>query len=476
MLVPSELLRAQVANLETALAQQKKQAEEQQRVIKDTEASLTELRRQLNILASPPGVVPPEILSVIFRLYHSEAAGANNPIQASSSPYPLTRVCGAWRRTALSLSELWCCIELDLGTQKLPRQLGEILMRWFGRAETRPLRLRITGYPGQRTPMRPFDFDELQPLLARYSSRLTELVLDQTSEALIRSLDHWGLDFAVLEEITLSVAWGRDEIHSSFASIKNAPRLRSLVLGNVYIWETGMPVPWKGLRTLSSMASTDVEECVVALENLPLLEEMVVSLTPDTEAYRGKVRHTNLQRLGVFYEKTRDFNRLLASLVLPSLRKLELHGDASKPFNAQKMADFLERSAPPICELTLPSLPKLDVLLLFTGRCSLVRLEISYPPATVMGQFFDTWLSHEDFCAQVTDLVFHTRPGATLDMFMKRTAEAVSQRQTRHLRRLEIDCNIADGQTFSEELLAPLRQLKADGLNLYVGSWNKRII
>ncbi|KAF7316610.1 hypothetical protein HMN09_00393500 [Mycena chlorophos] len=471
MLVPSELLRAQVADLETALAQQKKQAEEQQRVIKDTEARLTELRRQLNILASPPGVVPPEILSIIFRLYHGEAAGARNPIQNSSSPYPLTRVCGAWRRTALSLSELWCCIELDLDTPKLPRQLGEILMTWFGRAGTRPLRLRITGYPGQQNPI-----DELQPLLARYSSRLTELVLDQTSEALIRSLDHWGLDFAVLEEITLSVAWGRDEIHSSFASIKNAPRLRSLELENVYIWKTWMPVPWKGLRTLSSMASTDVDECVVALKNLPLLEEMVVSLTPDTEAYWGKVRHTNLQRLTVFYEKTRDFNRLLASIVLPSLRKLELHGNASKPFSAQKMADFLERSAPPICELTLPSLPELDVLLLFTGRCSLVRLEISYPQATVMGEFFDTWLSDEDFCAQVTDLVFHTRPGATLDMFMKRTAEAVSQRQPRHLRRLEIDCNIADGQTFSEELLAPLRQLKADGLNLFVGSWNKRII
>ncbi|KAF7316604.1 F-box domain-containing protein [Mycena chlorophos] len=484
---PHAILRAQAAELEATLVQQRTEAEraaeQHKRVINATETRLASIQQQLQLITYPADTLPPEILCEIFRFYHKADAAAGNPLQPLSSPNPLTRVCRTWRRTALSLSELWCSLTIDLvSPEPLPRRMPQILAARVAAARSRPLKVALTGHPGRQNPSPAVDVEDLRPFFVRYAPRMAELTLHQAHADVFDIMDDWDLDFPLLEDATLSHACIYGGLHASFCILNNAPRLRKLELENVQIWPMYAHVSWTSLTHLVSTAATSVAECLRALKFLPLLEDFLVTLASDCRQYNtSPFKHDRLQSVQIYYEEARHLNSLLGTLTLPGLQKLELGGVGLAPYGTTKMEAFLRRSSPPLSDLSLMPAPiTLEDLLPFTGngtsRRNLVNLKINFPSPAFTEQFLDAWASDAGFCSEMMSLSFHLRyrEGA-LEVFLKRVAETTSRRReivavaAFKLRRLEIGCTIPGDRIWLDEELAGLRQLKADGLDVFLG-------
>nr|GAT52074.1 predicted protein [Mycena chlorophos] len=488
---PHAILRAQAAELEATLVQQRTEAEraaeQHKRIINVTETRLAGIQQQLQSIKYPADTLPPEILCEIFRFYHTADAAAGNPLQPLSSPNPLTRVCRTWRRTALSLSELWCSLTIDLvGPEPLSRRMPQLLAARVAAAGSRPLKVTLMGHSGGQSSSPPVDIEDLRRFFVRYAPQMAELTLYQAHADVFEIIDDWDLDFPLLEDATLSHTWIYTAYNASFRIFNNAPRLRRLELENVEMWPTYAHVSWANLTHLIFNSDTSVPQCLRALKVLPLLEHFFISLASDPQSYNiSPFRHDRLQSVQVYYDEARHLDSLFGTLTLPALLKLELVGAGIAPYDTTKMEAFVRRSSPPLSDLSLMPAPStLEDLLSFTGngtsRHNLVNLKINFPSPAFTEQFLDAWASDARFCSEVVSLIFHPRyrEGA-LEILLKRVAEATSRRReivaaaAFKLRRLEIGCTIPGDRIWLDEELAGLRQLKADGLDVFLGDLHK---
>ncbi|KAJ7067222.1 hypothetical protein C8F01DRAFT_662809 [Mycena amicta] len=495
MNVDNAKLRAQVAELEAMLVRQKEEAAQQKRAFEATETRLSDLRRRLQSVTYPADTLPPEILSLIFGFYHGYEAG--KPAKPDFSPLPLTRVCSAWRCTALYMSELWQSVEVDLN-KPLPPHLPQVLIDWFGRAGTRDLSLTIWGFPDDDDDEdtdeqddedgsdgnSEFHFEELSSFFVQYCSRLKTLELKNIYGSNIDTLGDWFLSFPVLEHIELSVHPESYFYEPPMGRIGHTPRLITLVLRNLPIWPVSNTIPWQNLTTLMSFAPTYVGECVSALKQLPVLTSLRVSLhNADGSVILQPFRHTALRELHVDYKWHPPLDMFFSAVTFPALTTLELGQEGS--LSTSDISAFLLRSSPPLRKLTFD--PRtVESLLQFTDRFNLTDLKLCYPTPEVVRHFFQCFATDASFCAELTNLGFLTRRtlnhpaarDAPVDLFVDLAPTAIKQRRLLlqgdllRLCSLRIEYAIPDKMAFAfpDDKLAGLRELKDQGMHVQVGN------
>ncbi|KAJ7655855.1 hypothetical protein DFH06DRAFT_1091879 [Mycena polygramma] len=127
-------LRARIARLSTTI-------DLQRALLKKLEHEKSVVQRELNAVSDPVARLPLEISSVIFLL--SIPRGFPMP-DVDAAPMLLLNVCHAWRTIALSTPALWAAVQM---TVPCSQAIRHGLQAWLERACNRPLSISLHG-PG----------------------------------------------------------------------------------------------------------------------------------------------------------------------------------------------------------------------------------------------------------------------------------------------------------------------------------------
>ncbi|KAF7328050.1 F-box domain-containing protein [Mycena kentingensis (nom. inval.)] len=478
-------LRRQTAHLKAQLLLRKEALEAARQIVLETEAELAVLQNALDAITYPAETLPPELLSLIFRFMRYEDAYRLELPRCS--PQPLLAVCRAWRQVALTSSELWAHVAVNIATPRLPlpTDLYERLNDWLARAGERPLCVTIRGPSVDDA----FAIDHFEPLLRRFSPQLKQLVLQNMSEDDIDVVDSWPqLSFPILEDADLHI-FHREDPDGMFDMerlLSDAPSLRTYKLTNI---DPAEKWPWPNLTHLTLRGRTWVHYCAAALSHLPLL----VSLTAQAYLYDSlnpvrPVTHASLQELHLETESEFEIWEYMPAFTLPALRTLDL-GRASVPEDPENEAGtavlaFMDRSQPPLRELALCA-HDFPFLAELVSRCKLTDLILETPSKTLVGDFFAAYRADLQFCAALQSLCFvlrdpevfedFNREHATISTFVYSAGESIKRRREAAgasfaLRSFRVTRIQPKGSTFHQgfdpDALRVFRELKAGGMEI----------
>ncbi|SJL17217.1 uncharacterized protein ARMOST_20763 [Armillaria ostoyae] len=191
--------------------------------VRELESEIAQLHAEVDVISTtldkyhsfhaPIRHLPPEVLLSIF----SHLEPGRMPIE-NDAPWVLTRVCSSWRDLVTHTPTLWSTISVDswIGRWNIPVDLESTLalltcsLRYSNGA---PLDMTLTS----RRLMPPYD--RITLLLKQHSNRWRSLVAD--SDGFIPN------DLPALERFELRV-------HSKLFDTLQAPRLHTIVLGELY--------------------------------------------------------------------------------------------------------------------------------------------------------------------------------------------------------------------------------------------------
>ncbi|KAJ7640390.1 hypothetical protein DFH06DRAFT_1052815 [Mycena polygramma] len=423
-----ERLRARIAELSTEIGRQKE-------VLRNLETDKSLLQRRLNAAVDPVARLPLELSSEIFiqSLPPSSSPGEHPSLQ--HAPLVLLSVCTTWKDIALSVPALWAAIRIDFPCTE---GFTDVLTAWLQRAHNHPLSISLRG-PGA--------FDRAATdIIWRHSRQLKHL-----------EVCHHPIDVDDEEE---------------------APNG-----GAVVDFLGGCPGALLGLQTLAFRArSGDYSDgyagtpIVNFLRLTPNLVECTFDLGPihDLESPTKFLVLHSLRRLS-FGEFGDD--DLLNWLSLPGLTAISvsLWGAC-----VNDLLLFLKRSSPPLRELVVKAdnrpltTTHLDECLRLVP--TVVRFEIRRPIPEFLEEFFDMLAEAPYLLPSLQSLIIcpsslrgvHRGPFPRLWPALSR---ALSSRRA-HIRHVYIELPGRPGPEIAwpwGNTLSALRELKAEGMQLYIG-------
>jgi hypothetical protein len=287
------------------------------RALESRRAALLAPSEVCRIALAPHKSLPTHVLRDIFRWATLDQA----EITAIVRGHPerrlvICRVCSRWRSIALGMQELWSNVQISV----IPhRRSLDVLDIWLSRSGQYPLSLEITDGHDH-------DFPQL---LARYTHRIQRLSIAGGIPKIS------PVSMGILE--TLNVNAGHRVVpRASMTFLFGAPRLRSVTLRNFgtknleFLKSIG--VPWRQLTELS-IYETPVpipqyyrilSECV-ALTTASLKIDQSQAVAP-LQASPQIILVPSLRKLSLHGSSLSSFAAFLASFALPSLVDLGLSG------------------------------------------------------------------------------------------------------------------------------------------------------
>jgi hypothetical protein len=238
-------------------------------------AQLSECRRVVN----PVRKLPAEILAEIF-LYATgatEGQAMTDELSKPGSPMQLMGVCRRWRETAMSLQDLWTCIDIKLGFRDSERSLANLVGLvglHLKRSKNASLHINLTSRNDAN--VRPF-IDALLPHSSRWQfARIAIPAASfQTLIGIKGSLDR-------LARLDLSVTDSHSPDPAVFEMFEFAPQLSNLKLSTFVSGRQS--IPWSQLTRLE--LSLSVSQCL-----------LVLSLAPDIVECRLSCEHKTFDNL-----------------------------------------------------------------------------------------------------------------------------------------------------------------------------------
>ncbi|KAI4520743.1 hypothetical protein K525DRAFT_202954 [Schizophyllum commune Loenen D] len=352
--------------------------------LRDGERELKELRKVQEAYLAPVRKLPPEILSIIFKMYCGEKSV--DLLQKECSPLILSSVCKVWRDTMLALHSAWNHFKFSpYGMFAAAR--SEILLN----------RLRtFLDYSGDR-PLRHCVRFNLDPLASRKSKRTAPLDL------LIAHAHRWT-------DVEFVSQYGISEGERALLGKLDGQRLLRLqkLNGDVeaLVACSAMGL-FEGLTTLRSVtlrgAPHHLEHTTVALD-LPweAIDELTTHLPckyalPYVQRCSNLVEwhYSDISRYGVQGVRLPD-----SPIVLPRLRTLFVR------FSHESDAAVLHHTTMPAlqeCRLIYDSSSRdsaTDIgfaALLARSACPLRRLTLEYPPRSVLDTVYNDTLQGLEF-------------------------------------------------------------------------------
>ncbi|KIM81226.1 hypothetical protein PILCRDRAFT_821679 [Piloderma croceum F 1598] len=277
----------------------------------------TSLRlRKLKAMASPIRRIPVEVIAHIFCCSLPDKPD----LRVSRSPLVLGRVCGDWRKIALSTPRLWSSLHLEFWLKRSTPFTIIAIETWFSRSHDCPLTLAVHG-----TDLAP----PLAQCLAKFSERWQHLDLDTPASSLAY-LSAIRNRLPRLQSLNLRLCLDDNDVTQVVDTFENAPQLRAVVLPH-HTKHSLFQLPWHQLTKLI-VSGIAIEDVLSALHCCPNLVELGVvepalfdddSLLEDyTFPKRPIVSLPQLQKLDISITvQTAEF---FDHLLLPALHDLSM--------------------------------------------------------------------------------------------------------------------------------------------------------
>ncbi|KAJ7623763.1 hypothetical protein FB45DRAFT_926681 [Roridomyces roridus] len=311
---------------------------------------------RLDAYIYPTHTLPPEIVSEIFT-HVLPPYPLRPPATGFGSPTLLSHVCRSWREIALSTPRLWRAIAIHL-CGLVPARVhiaidacglvhshidspakAHMLETWLARSQCCPLSISISASPYAS----PSALDSvLSTLLAHYRRweyfRLVGFFHHvQYMSELLRS------DVTLLRELQIDFS-GATEAEKTVTPFPNTPRLHALVLLSTSV-PRYITLPWSQLTHFTAKFS-DQKNCSALLQKMPGLIYCKVELCGYNPSENPPIVLARLETL-ILQNASEPRNKLtglLASLTLPSLRRLHVPEAFLLPDPVDTFSQFVSRS------------------------------------------------------------------------------------------------------------------------------------
>ncbi|KAJ7044738.1 hypothetical protein C8F04DRAFT_595623 [Mycena alexandri] len=438
----------------------------------------------------PVLTLPPEITSEIFLhcLPETRELDVVNPREA---PLLLTHVCRAWRQIASSLPALWTTFQV-MNVVDFPR-LFRIAEIWFTHSRQCPISVKVYGSLRLVN-----NFAGLRETFRQHSGRMHSLDL-QVSVENLEKMNSDGLDFGLLQKLSLRLFDADVDDDDPITMFGNVPLLRELLMSEAP--PSFVPLPWQQLTKFTGEIFTPAQS-MEALHLMPNLVDCAFSVFRDDEGDLKVFTHTKIQHFSIFGSMdmlgtSADSAQLIALITLPVLRTLEIHDVddfEGTPLDSM-LASFLSRSKPPLHKISVRRFsadngrPPLPLTPSFTNL-GITHLEIWQPSDFFLQPFFKSFASDPRILPKLQNL---SLPGCrdengemTVYEILELAATPITERRNlTQCARLEsfrvveeaggIDCSFPLPQYLEEHLLS-FRNLKAAGMEIYLGSEEKSFV
>ncbi|KAJ7982839.1 hypothetical protein DFH06DRAFT_1171729 [Mycena polygramma] len=347
-------------------------------------------------------------------------------------------ICNAWAKIALSHPALWASIGIDL-----PRAEGfdELLQIWFQRAGNRFLSVSIRGL---------FDDKGVATVIWQRGKQLKHLELCEGDDVSTRAYD---------------------EEDSSYG------REREVVPMDLTGATTPAPLPSLETLTIRGGDARRGAEGFQILDLLHLAPNLVECVLDDLSPVYGlypntqKVVLQSLRRLlfGASGKRADSDDLIFKVLTLSALETLSL---AMRDVDFTDLAAFLQRSSPPLRELALGRVP--DVEFIHLDGClrivpTLISFELWWPPvgSIITEEFVRALAELPTLLPNLQTLTLHLL-SVVYNAFWRIFLRALSARRTR-LKVVYVDTEAEERLEIAEDILAALRELVTDGMQIYIG-------
>ncbi|KAJ7762535.1 hypothetical protein B0H16DRAFT_1529133, partial [Mycena metata] len=367
-------------------------------------------------LISPVRRLPLDILQEIFMA--CLPTDRNCAMSMAEAPVLLGRICSSWRTLSLSTPRLWCSLHIvepmsgsvdvlgqrinsAIFKKKLAQRL-ETTAKWLSRSTQLPLSISFVGLPDiNRTPApasarrtRLF----LQALIP-FAHRWQSIKLWASWDAL-DSLSHLtDTDVPLLTKLDITQQRGSARGEWPLPALLRASRLSGFAFaGQMELY--ALPVRWENMTALS-LTEHGTITCRRALEILPKCARLqfcrlqvadegpAAALDPD--APHLELRFLHSLSVGCRGVSTTKLARLLARLIVPALRHLELHSDGRFRWDVAEDTDPNDTTVADLLVFigTAPAFESLCLHMSILSKKPLVDLVRGLPLSTTKLHFAD---------------------------------------------------------------------------------------
>ncbi|KAJ6560440.1 hypothetical protein B0H19DRAFT_1261041 [Mycena capillaripes] len=453
-------------------------------------ALLRTLQIPLNSIVYPVLSLPPEITCEIF-IHCLPTKWWTEAVNPKVAPLLLTHICRAWRQIAIFLPALWTTFYIE--TDDIPAYAAEIMETWFTRAGEGPLFVKIVG---ELTCMD--NFTSFMEAFRRCSPRMQSLELHTA----LHEIDTHPLDFSQLKQLSLGPFFA--PFYFAIEMFSNAPLLEEALMQEVQ--PSLIALPWHQLTKFTGEIYTPAE-CLEALLLMPNITECDLAVTlykrredsedSDDEDDLDTFSHPDIEHLTLFEAESEDrparSSCILTLLTLPALQSLKIVG--SDDWNERVLDEFLLRSSPPLRELSIhPHYEQeggTDIKLSASFvTLNLTHLEVWYPTNTFIFSFFDLLGVDPIFLPELQSLSFlgcrnADNEASPIDIVQTAGVPIADRNLFEGCVKLQSFHVVSESTPgirtrrvfmFREEDLLPFKQLKASGMDIYIGTEEQSVV
>ncbi|KAJ7639368.1 hypothetical protein FB45DRAFT_425545 [Roridomyces roridus] len=473
MLPANAALRSQVSQLTLDISVTQARLAEMQ-------TELVRAQRQLDSVTYPVLSLPTEIVSeiLIHCLPTPTTKWRVDGVDSRQAPLLLSQICSQWRQIALSTPTLWKRLDINLRRRK--NRAPDITETWLGRAHNFPLSVRLHG------PTRDVD-SKFSETFRRCAPRMQSLELDIFLDDLERMTSK-SIEFLLLRKLSLRLLDGDDELPETFRveMLKNVPQLSQVLLHQIL--PGAIVLPWQQLTRFTGELYY-IPECLDALRLMPNLVECAVSVIETYGDYDDLevFSHPQIRSFTLFHSMDHERDQearsvqILSYMALPNLETLELV-DVNYDDEFVLTVFFENGPTPPLKRLVVhPQSGEGRTTLPLTVapflRPHLTDLEIWHPDRGFTSDFFNR-LGHDSaFMPGLEKLAFYCRylgnEASQADLLRIAAGPVKSRRDMAGVTQLRVFHAFLVGSIYAspqEEDMAPFKELKAEGLDVYIGS------
>ncbi|KAJ7126444.1 hypothetical protein C8R43DRAFT_1029009 [Mycena crocata] len=444
-------------------------------LLKNMHTRLEDIQQQLDSIHYPVLTLPPEITSEIFIHTLSDSCSYN----ADGNPVVLTHVCSTWRQIALSLPPLWNTLNIEVNHF---HSFADTVKTWLKRARHFPLNVKIRGSLSSIK-----NFGSLMKTFRRHSGEIQFLELDICAddfEKMDRHKETQDLKFPILQKLSVRILEKEEDLddYAALQMFRNAPLLHEVRMGEAP--PSHIVLPWEQLTNFTGGMYTRTE-CWEALHLMPNLTKCALSVLElqleDFDDHHAPLSHSKIQHLTLSSPGSHDdwacATDVLAFLTLPDLHILEI---LDVDLDEEDFESFSRRSTSQLRKF-LWRPPRQDGTEIsftsFSPMLALTNLELWHPNDTLMYLFFDRFGWDSGLLPQLVHLSFlglreMDNEASALDILtMARGTIDARRNIVEGCARLQ-SFRVVSEVFFSilEEYLSLFRKLKAEGMDVYIGT------